>query len=89
MKFLGNGAAANHFAPLEDERFEPSFGKIKSGDESVVPAADENYALAEGHDQLLFSAGDSETAGADGDSDPGFVSGGRGIALAGRMRETG
>src|SRR5260370_6753975 len=88
MKFLGNGAAANHFAPLEDERFEPSFGKIKSSDESVVPAADENYALAEGHAQLLFSAGDSEPAPADGDSDPGFVSAARRISPPRRTRHT-
>jgi hypothetical protein len=52
MKFLGDGAAADHFAAFEDERLEAAFSEIKSGDESVVPAADENYALSEGHGQL-------------------------------------
>jgi len=52
MKFLSDGAAANHFATLEDERLEAALGEIKSGDESVVPAADENYALSERHGQL-------------------------------------
>src|SRR6267378_2747229 len=35
MKFLSDGAAANHFATLEDERLEAALGEIKSGDESV------------------------------------------------------
>jgi hypothetical protein len=52
MKFLGDGAAADHFAAFEDERFEAALGEIESGDESVVTAADKNYALAEGHGQL-------------------------------------
>src|SRR5260370_22342635 len=52
MKFLGDGAAADHFAALEDERFEAAPGKIKRGDESVVPPADKNYTLSEGHGQL-------------------------------------
>jgi len=46
MKFLGDGAAADHFAAFEDERFEAAFGEIKSGDESVVPTPDENNALS-------------------------------------------
>ncbi len=51
IKFLGDGASAHHFAALEDERLERALGQIKSGDESVVSAADENYALSERHGQ--------------------------------------
>jgi len=50
MKFLGDGATADHFAALEDEGLEAALGEIKSGDESVVAAADENYTLSERHD---------------------------------------
>jgi hypothetical protein len=52
MKFLGDSAAANHFAALQDQRLEAAFGEIKSGDECVVSATDENYALSQGHIQL-------------------------------------
>src|SRR2546422_541923 len=52
MKFLGDGAAADHFATLEHEGLETALGEIESGDKSVVTAADENYALSEGHGQL-------------------------------------
>jgi len=52
MKFLSDGAAADHFATFEDKRFEATLGKIKSGDEGVVTATDENNALSERHDQL-------------------------------------
>jgi hypothetical protein len=50
IKFLGDGAAAGHFAAFEDERLETALSKIKSGDERVVTAANENNALSEGHD---------------------------------------
>jgi len=49
MKFLGDGTAADHFAAFEDEGLEATFGEIKSGDESVVTATDEDYALSERH----------------------------------------
>jgi len=52
MKFLSDGAATNHFTAFEDERLEAALGEIKSGDESIVAAADENYALSERHGQL-------------------------------------
>jgi hypothetical protein len=52
MKFLGDGATADHFAALEDERLEAALGEIKSGDEGIVSTADENYTLSEGHGQL-------------------------------------
>src|SRR6266853_2014150 len=52
MKFLGDGSAADHFAAFEDERLEATLGEIKSGDESVVTAADKNHALSDGHGQL-------------------------------------
>jgi hypothetical protein len=51
MKLFGDGAAADHFAAFEDQRFEAASGEIKSGDESVVAAADENYALSKRHGQ--------------------------------------
>ncbi len=46
MKFLSDGAAANHFAAFEDQRLKAARGEIKRGDECVVAAADENYALS-------------------------------------------
>ena len=49
MKFFRDGPAANHFAALEHQRLEAAFGEIKSGDERVVPAANENHALSDGH----------------------------------------
>jgi hypothetical protein len=52
MKFLGDGAAAGHFAAFKDDRLEAAFGEIESRDERVVAAADENDALSEGHGQL-------------------------------------
>ncbi len=33
MKFLGDGATADHFAAFEDERFEAALGEVESGDE--------------------------------------------------------
>src|SRR6266704_2111925 len=51
IKFLGDGAATDHFAAFEDEWLETTLGEIEGGDESVVAAADENYALSERHGQ--------------------------------------
>src|SRR5713226_963839 len=68
IKFLGDGAAADHFSPFENERLEAALGEIKSGDESVVSAADENNALSEGHGQLAaFDAAAAES------EEPDFV----------------
>src|SRR5579859_2556331 len=50
MKFFGDGAAADHFAALQNDRLKAALGQIKRGDESVVAAADESYALSDGHD---------------------------------------
>jgi hypothetical protein len=50
MELLGDGTAANYFAAFEDEGLEAALGEIESGDESVVTAANENYALSDGHD---------------------------------------
>jgi hypothetical protein len=61
IKFFGDGATADEFAALEDQRLEAAFGEIESGDQSVVTAADEDYALSQGHGQL-FSTGDGEVA---------------------------
>src|ERR1700730_13884812 len=51
MKLLGDGPATDHFAAFEDQRLEATLGEIKGGDESVVPAANKNYALSDGHGQ--------------------------------------
>ncbi len=56
MKFLGDGATTDHFAAFEDEGLEATFGEIKSGDESVVTAADKNHALSKRHGQLAAFA---------------------------------
>jgi len=50
MKFLGDGAAADHFPAFENNRLEPAFCEIERCDEGVVAAADESYALSDGHD---------------------------------------
>jgi hypothetical protein len=52
IEFLSDGATTNEFAAFENERLEAALGQIKCGDECVVPAADENYALSEGHNQF-------------------------------------
>src|SRR5260370_27875381 len=52
MKFLGDGAAADHFAAFEDDRLEAALAEIESGDQSVDTAADDNDALSEGHGEL-------------------------------------
>jgi hypothetical protein len=49
MKFLGDRAAANHFSAFENERFETSLCEIERGNQCVVAAADESYALSDGH----------------------------------------
>jgi hypothetical protein len=50
MKFLGDGAAADHFTAFKNERLETAFCEIERGDEGIVAAADESYALSDGHD---------------------------------------
>jgi len=49
MKFLGDGATADHFAAFKDEWLEAALGKIESSDENIVPAANENHALSDRH----------------------------------------
>ena len=49
IKLLGDGAAANHFAALEDQGLEPAFGQIECGDQRIVAAAYQNYPLSERH----------------------------------------
>ena len=62
MKFLGDGAAADHFAAFQNERLEAALGEIKRGDERVVTAADEHYALSDGHGQFArLRAGASDS----------------------------
>src|SRR5260370_123534 len=60
MKFLGDGAAADHFAAFEDEGLEAALGEIKSGDKGVVAAADESHALSKRHGQLAAFAAAAE-----------------------------
>src|SRR5260370_28838572 len=52
MKFLGDGAAADHFAAFEDEGLEAALGEIKSSDKSVGTAPDKTHTLTTSHDQL-------------------------------------
>src|SRR6266403_2794117 len=59
MEFLSDGAAADEFAALENERLEAALGEIESGDERVVTTANENYALSDRHAQF-FSTGEGE-----------------------------
>jgi hypothetical protein len=59
MEFFGDGAAADEFAALENERLEATFRQVKGGDERVVTATDEDYTLSEGHGQF-FSTGAGE-----------------------------
>src|SRR5258706_1328109 len=59
MEFFGDGAAADEFAALENEGLEAAFGEVEGGDERVVTAADDYYALSDGHGQF-FSTGDGE-----------------------------
>ena len=51
MKFFGDGAAAHHFAALENERLEAALSQIKGRDQCVVTATDESYALSKRHGQ--------------------------------------
>jgi hypothetical protein len=50
MKFLGDGAAADHFTSFEYEWLESALCEVERGYESVVAAADKSYALSDGHD---------------------------------------
>src|SRR5260370_562964 len=47
IKFLGDGAATDHFAAFEDEWLENTLGAIEGGHKSILEAADENYTLAQ------------------------------------------
>src|ERR1700736_1970629 len=49
MKLFSDGSAAYNFAPLQDHRLESALGQIKRTDDSTVAAADERYALSDGH----------------------------------------
>src|SRR5260370_25563468 len=60
MKFLGDGAAADHFAAFEDKGLEAALGEIRSSDRGVVTAADENHALSKRHGQLAAFAAAAE-----------------------------
>src|SRR5262249_32048550 len=64
-KFLGDCAAADNFAALKHHWAEAALGQVESGDERIVTAADEDYALADGHGQL-FSANFSSAGACDG-----------------------
>ena len=50
MKFLGDCTATDDLAAFENDGLEAALGEVKSSDESVVSAADESYALSDGHD---------------------------------------
>src|SRR6266849_3454850 len=53
MEFFGDGAAADKFAALEDQRPEATFGEVEGGDERIVTTADEDYTLTDGHSQFF------------------------------------
>jgi hypothetical protein len=57
MKFLGDRAAANDFAALQNERLEAAFRQVKRGDECVVTTADDDYALSDRHGQFFSLSG--------------------------------
>ncbi len=57
VKFFGDGAAADNFAAFENDGFESALGEIESGDECVVSAADDDYALSDGHVQFFSLSG--------------------------------
>ena len=50
MKFLGDRATTNHFTAFENDRLETALCEIERGNKSVVAAADDSYALSDGHD---------------------------------------
>jgi hypothetical protein len=50
VKFLGDGAAADHFASFEYEGLESALCEIERGYKGVVAAADNSDALSDGHD---------------------------------------
>ena len=49
MKLFRDSAAADNFAPFQNQRLESTLGQIKRRDERIVTAADECYALSYGH----------------------------------------
>jgi hypothetical protein len=42
VKFIGNGRAANLFAAFQHQRFESSFGQIKSRYQPIVATSDDD-----------------------------------------------
>ena len=52
MKFLGDRAAANMFAPLQHSRLESAFRQVKCGNQRVVTAADQQNFVSDGHGQF-------------------------------------
>ncbi len=57
VKLFGDGAATDNFAAFENDGFESAFREIESGDECVVSAADDDYALSDGHGQFFSLSG--------------------------------
>src|SRR5258706_5156834 len=49
MKFCGDGRAAHLGAAFEHQRFEACFGEIESGNQTVVPATDDDDIARFGH----------------------------------------
>jgi hypothetical protein len=49
MKLFGDGGSADNGAAFEDERLVAFFREIESGDESVVPAAENDDVALRGH----------------------------------------
>src|ERR1700689_69323 len=57
VKFFGDGTAADDFAAFKNDGFESALCEIESGDECVVTAADDDYALSDGHVQFFSLSG--------------------------------
>jgi hypothetical protein len=69
MKFLGDRAAANDFTALQNERLEATFRQVKPGDECVVTAANDDYALSDRHGQFFSLSGTTTEGLASGGAD--------------------
>jgi hypothetical protein len=50
VKFFCDGAAADNLTTFENQWLKTALGEIERSDQSIVAAADEGYALSDGHD---------------------------------------
>ncbi len=57
MKFFGDGRAAHLGAAFQHQRFESRFGEVEGGDQTVVPAADDDDIARFSHALLHGTSG--------------------------------